>query len=79
MSVSNLIWAKNSAEVFARLGVKHVCISPGSRNSPLTVAFIENKQLTCYSIIDERSNGFFMCGLFSKKDVWVYGRSWLVK
>ena len=27
----------------------------------------------------ERSYGFFMCGLFSKKDVWVYGRSWLSK
>jgi len=25
----------------------------------------------------EKSYGFFMCGLFSKKDVWVYGRNWL--
>lgn len=63
MSISNLEWSRNAAEVFSKLGVEHVCISPGSRNTPLTIAFIENKNLICHSIIDERSSGFFALGI----------------
>ena len=41
------------------MGVKHACISPGSRNTPLTIAFVEHDNILCHSIIDERSSGFF--------------------
>jgi len=45
------------------LGVRHACISPGARNSPLTYAFTENSEITCYSHVDERSSAFFSLGL----------------
>jgi 2-succinyl-5-enolpyruvyl-6-hydroxy-3-cyclohexene-1-carboxylate synthase len=63
MSVSNLGWTRNTVLVLTKLGVEHVCISPGSRNTPLTIAFIENEFITCHSIIDERSSGFFALGI----------------
>jgi 2-succinyl-5-enolpyruvyl-6-hydroxy-3-cyclohexene-1-carboxylate synthase len=45
------------------LGVGHVCISPGSRSTPLTLAFAENRKFKSYIHIDERSSAFFALGL----------------
>ncbi|WP_282123542.1 2-succinyl-5-enolpyruvyl-6-hydroxy-3-cyclohexene-1-carboxylic-acid synthase [Algibacter mikhailovii] len=44
-------------------GVKHVIISPGSRNAPLTIGFTNDKYFKCYSIVDERCAGFFALGM----------------
>ena len=44
-------------------GVKHVVISPGSRNAPLTIGFTHHDYFKCYSIVDERSAGFFALGI----------------
>ncbi|MDG1778725.1 MAG: 2-succinyl-5-enolpyruvyl-6-hydroxy-3-cyclohexene-1-carboxylic-acid synthase [Flavobacteriaceae bacterium] len=44
-------------------GVKHVVISPGSRNAPLTIGFTHHDFFKCYSIVDERSAGFFALGI----------------
>ena len=43
--------------------IKHIVISPGSRNAPLTIGFTANDFFECYSIIDERSAGFFALGI----------------
>ncbi|WP_431134486.1 2-succinyl-5-enolpyruvyl-6-hydroxy-3-cyclohexene-1-carboxylic-acid synthase [Psychroserpens mesophilus] len=43
--------------------VKHVIISPGSRNAPLTIGFTNNDYFTCYSIVDERCAAFFALGI----------------
>lgn len=43
--------------------VKHIIISPGSRNAPLILAFARNTQMKCYSIVDERVAGFFALGV----------------
>ena len=43
--------------------IKHIVISPGSRNAPLTLGFYEDDFFKCYSIVDERSAGFFALGL----------------
>lgn len=59
----NILWATIFFEQLARLGVKHVCISPGSRSTPLTLAAVYNKKLTCLKIIDERSSAFFAAGI----------------
>lgn len=59
----NILWATIFFEQLARLGVKHVCISPGSRSTPLTLAAVYNKKLTCLKIIDERSSAFFATGI----------------
>lgn len=44
-------------------GVKHIVISPGSRNAPLTIGFTNDSFFKCYSIIDERCAAFFALGI----------------
>lgn len=44
-------------------GVKNIVISPGSRNAPLTFGFTEDSFFSCFSIVDERSAGFFALGI----------------
>ena len=43
-------------------GIKDVCISPGNRNTPLTLAMTNHPGILCTSHIDERSGGFFALG-----------------
>jgi len=43
--------------------IKHIVISPGSRNAPLTIGFTNHDFFECYSIVDERSAGFFALGM----------------
>jgi 2-succinyl-5-enolpyruvyl-6-hydroxy-3-cyclohexene-1-carboxylate synthase len=47
----------------ARGGLRAVCIAPGSRSTPLTVAFAADERVCVYSHIDERSAGFFALGM----------------
>lgn len=44
-------------------GVKHIVISPGSRNAPLTIGFSNDDYFKCYSIVDERCAAFFALGI----------------
>ena len=46
-----------------KLRITDVIISPGSRNAPLAIGFASNKEFNCYSIVDERSAGFFALGI----------------
>ncbi len=48
---------------FKSRGVKHIVISPGSRNAPLTISFTKNSFFSCYSIVDERCAAFFAMGM----------------
>jgi 2-succinyl-5-enolpyruvyl-6-hydroxy-3-cyclohexene-1-carboxylate synthase len=43
--------------------VKHVVISPGSRSTPLALAFSEHEGIKEWVVIDERSAAFFALGL----------------
>lgn len=45
------------------VGLKHIVISPGSRNAPLTIGFTENPFFKTYSIVDERCAAFFALGI----------------
>lgn len=56
-------WCAAIFERAATLGVRDVVISPGSRNTPLTVAALRTRGLRCHSVVDERSAGFFALGL----------------
>jgi len=51
------------SEICYRNGVQYVVISPGSRNAPLIDAFFSRFQDRCYSIVDERSAGYFALGI----------------
>ncbi|MGO4819164.1 2-succinyl-5-enolpyruvyl-6-hydroxy-3-cyclohexene-1-carboxylic-acid synthase [Flavobacterium sp. W22_SRS_FP1] len=44
-------------------GITTIIISPGSRNAPLTLGFVNNRAFQCYSIADERSAAFFALGI----------------
>jgi len=43
--------------------IRHIVISPGSRNAPLIISFTEDPFFTCYSIVDERCAAFFALGM----------------
>lgn len=59
----NMLWARVFVEELARCGLKAVCIAPGSRSTPLVMAFAERDDITIYSHLDERSAAFFALGL----------------
>lgn len=59
----NIFWCTVFTNRLAELGVKYVCISPGSRSTPLTYTFSTNKNFTTFPIVDERSSAFFALGL----------------
>ncbi|MEG2227712.1 MAG: 2-succinyl-5-enolpyruvyl-6-hydroxy-3-cyclohexene-1-carboxylic-acid synthase [Odoribacter sp.] len=50
-------------EILIQKGIKHVVLSPGSRNAPLLVAFARESSLEHYIILDERSAAFFALGM----------------
>ncbi len=47
----------------ADLGLQHVALSPGSRNTPLSLAFLAEPRINAHSVLDERSGGFFALGV----------------
>lgn len=59
----NTIWSDLFVTTLERYGVRNVCISPGSRSTPLTIAFAKNKKIKKYVLIDERQAGFFALGI----------------
>ncbi len=56
-------WCSGIWSVLTEEGVSDVVISPGSRNTPLTLLALSETGLTSHSVIDERSAGFFALGL----------------
>lgn len=55
--------AQNIIEIFKAKGLTEIVISPGSRNAPLIIGFVNNPFFNCYSIADERCAAFFALGL----------------
>jgi len=68
MDNKNLNWAYKIQETLYSMGVRHVCICPGARNTALTIAFTNKSKVNATSHIDERSAGYFALGL-SKKTI----------
>ena len=58
----NTLWASLFLEELARGGVTSVCISPGSRSTPLALAAAHTPGLEIHLVLDERSAGFFALG-----------------
>lgn len=53
----------------ARNGVHHICIAPGSRSAPLTIAAARTSGLRLWLLLDERSAAYFALGL-AKSTGW---------
>lgn len=62
-SAFNLRWAEVIIEALSRHGMKHICIAPGSRSTPLTLAAINHGKLHCHTHFDERGLGHLALGL----------------
>ncbi len=58
----NSLWASVLVDTLDSLGVSLAAICPGSRSSPLAVAFAQHPQITAVPILDERSAAFFALG-----------------
>ena len=64
----NTIWAEAFVNELISCGIKYASLSPGSRNTPLTLAFASNRKIRSFVHIDERSSGFFALGLAKSID-----------
>lgn len=64
--ISNKDGLEHLANIFIKEGIKDIVISPGSRNAPMMLTFPEYEEFNIYSIIDERSAGFFALGIAQK-------------
>ena len=60
---SNSTLSKTICELLKHHNIKNICISPGSRNTPLTNMLINDEFFNCYSILDERSSAYFALGI----------------
>ena len=62
----NTLWASVIVETLSRCGLTLAVACPGSRSTPLTVAFARHRKITSIPILDERSAAFFALGRAKK-------------
>ena len=63
MKYSKIPLARNVVSLCVSKNIKHVVISPGSRNAPLTIGFMYHPDIKSYSIVDERCAAFVALGM----------------
>ncbi|APG59233.1 2-succinyl-5-enolpyruvyl-6-hydroxy-3-cyclohexene-1-carboxylic-acid synthase [Christiangramia salexigens] len=63
MKYSKIPVARSIVALCVAKDIRHVVISPGSRNAPLTIGFTHHQDIIPYSIVDERSAAFFALGM----------------
>lgn len=63
MKYSKIPLAQTIVTLCKTHNIKHIIISPGSRNAPLTIGFTHDDFFKCYSIVDERCAAFFAMGI----------------
>jgi 2-succinyl-5-enolpyruvyl-6-hydroxy-3-cyclohexene-1-carboxylate synthase len=59
----NTLWGSIAVETLTRLGLTTAVLCPGSRSTPLTVAFARHPAIEAIPVLDERSAAFFALGL----------------
>ena len=62
-NLSNLTFSNYFTNILKSNKIKDVCICPGSRNTPLSLSFLNESYFNCKNHIDERSAGFFSLGI----------------
>ncbi|MFZ4584583.1 MAG: 2-succinyl-5-enolpyruvyl-6-hydroxy-3-cyclohexene-1-carboxylic-acid synthase [Acidimicrobiia bacterium] len=56
-------FAATFVDELIRRGVRHAFVSPGSRNTPLSLALVARAELTVHVVLDERSAAFAALGV----------------
>lgn len=69
MKYPKLPLAQTVVQLCKARNIKHIVISPGSRNAPLTIGFTNDPFFKCYSIVDERCAAFFGLGIAQQTEV----------
>ena len=59
----NSVWASVLVATLQKLGLSTAVICPGSRSTPLTIAFARHPSIESIPILDERSAAFFALGI----------------
>ncbi len=59
----NIIWAQIFVDGLAQAGLTAVVIAPGSRSTPLTLAFDAHPAIDVFVHLDERGAGFYALGM----------------
>lgn len=62
----NTLWTSVLVETLHHCGMRMAVICPGSRSSPLAVAFASHPDIESISVLDERSAAFFALGRAKK-------------
>jgi 2-succinyl-5-enolpyruvyl-6-hydroxy-3-cyclohexene-1-carboxylate synthase len=60
---TNTLWCSILVETLYRMGLTTAVMCPGSRSTPLTLAFVQHPAIDAVPILDERSAAFFALGI----------------
>lgn len=63
----NHIWSRTIVETLRAKGLRHAVVCPGSRSSPLALAFAQTNVIESVPVLDERSAGFFALGIAKRE------------